>query len=84
MVQAWFRPYGKPHMLQHAETRPFCDEEVRLYLERRGIKLQVAPSEARARLGIIERRHMVLRSAVETYMDDSNLEKTHEAVREAV
>ncbi len=44
----------------------------------------MAPGEAHTRLGIIERRRMVLRTAVETYMDDSNLEKTLKAAREAV
>ncbi len=71
-------------MLQCDEARPFCSEVVKLYLVRRGIKLQVAPGEAHARLGIVERRHMVLRTAVENYMEDSNLEKTLEAVHEAV
>ncbi len=64
LERAWFRPYGNPHMIQCDEARPYCSEEVKLYLERRGIKLQVAPGEAHTRLGIIERRHMVLRTAV--------------------
>jgi hypothetical protein len=71
-------------MFQYDEARPFCSEEVRLYFERRGIMLQVVPVEAHTRLGIVKRRHMVLRTAVENYMEDSNLEKTWDAVREAV
>ncbi len=65
LERTWLRPYGNPHMSQHDEARPFCSEEVKLYLERRGIKLQVAPGEVHARLGIVERRHIVPRTAVE-------------------
>ena len=49
-----------------------------------GIKLQVAPGEARARLVIVERRHVVLRTALEMHMTDANLELSVDAVREAL
>ncbi len=53
-------------------------------MERKRIKLQVAPFEAHTRLGIIETRHTVHRTAVEAHMGNANLEKNLEAVRETV
>ena len=44
----------------------------------------MAPGEAHNRLGIIERRHMVFRTACENYMDNENLERTKANVKEAV
>ena len=70
-------------MFQCDEARPFCSEEAKLYLERKGIKLQAATGEAHARLGIIERRRMVLRTAIETYTADAHLERSLKPIREA-
>jgi len=53
-------------------------------LEAQNITMEVAPGEAHTRLGIVERRHMVLRSAVEGYMQSENLPSTVEGVRDAV
>ena len=66
--RGWFRPYGPPRQLQCDEARCFCGQEVTTFLERHGTVVDVAPGEAHTRLGIVERRHMVLRSAIETYI----------------
>ena len=71
-------------MLQLDEAKCFCGEEVKIYLEQKGVQPQAAPGEAHARLGIVERRHMVLRTAIENYLDNSGVEETIDAVREAV
>ena len=38
-----------------------------------GIEHQVAPGEARERLALVERRHAVLRKAIEIYLNDRKL-----------
>ena len=60
----------------HKWSHTMCDE--------RGIELQVVPGEAHVRLGIIERHHLVMRAAIETYMETEKLELTIQNVREAV
>ncbi len=82
--RAWIRPYGPMLMLQCDEARPFCGDELKLFMERYGIEPQVAPGEAHTRLGIIERRHQVLRTAVENYMSSEDLALTIDSIREAV
>lgn len=84
LERAWFRPYGAPKRLQMDEARPFCSQEVITAMERYGVEVDIAPGEAHTRLGIIERRHMVLRSAIETFLDSENLENTLDNVRDAV
>ena len=84
LERAWFKPYGAPKLLQCDEARCFCGHEVKHFLEHNHVKLDVAPGEAHTRLGIVERRHMVLRAAIETYMQEENLQPTLAGVREAV
>ena len=43
-----------------------------------------APGEAHARLGIVERRHMVLRDALEKYMEYEQISKTKDDIRDAL
>ena len=40
-----------------------------------GIDHQVAPGEAHERLALVERRHAVLRKAIEVYLNDRKLEQ---------
>ena len=54
------------------------------YLEKHGVQLEVAPGEARNRLGVVERRHMVLRTALENYMDAESMDLTPENVKSVV
>ena len=84
LQRAWFVPYGPPKLLQFDEARCFCGDEVKTYLEQNNVQVDVAPGEAHSRLGIVERRHLVLRTAIETYMADEQLSRTLSSVREAV
>ena len=84
LERAWFRPYGPPKQIQNDEARPFCSQEVTVFLETHGVSIDVAPGEAHTRLGIIERRHLVLRTAIEAYMEEEHMEKIVENVRDAV
>ena len=82
--RAWIRPYYAPKRLQMDEGRGFCSQEVLTSLERHGVLVDVAPGEAHTRIGIVERRHAVLRQAVENYLEGEPLEATLDNVREAV
>ena len=61
-----------------------CGEEVKIYLEQKRVQPQAAAGEAHTRLGTVERRRIVLRTAIENYLENSGVEKTIDAVREAV
>ena len=84
LTRGWLKPYGCPKVLQCDEARPFNGEELRTFLERRNIELDVSPGEAHWRLGIIERRHDVLRTALETFLDEENLPPEADSVRTAL
>ena len=84
LVRCWLKPYGNPKMIQCDEARCFCADAMVTMLGNRNIELQVAPGEAHNRLGIIERRHVVFRTACENYLDNENLEKTRDNIKEAI
>lgn len=84
VLRSWIKPYGPPQTLQFDEARCFCGQESMTFFEKFNIRVDVAPGEAHTRLGIVERRHMVMRTAIDTYMQNENLPLTHEAVKQAV
>jgi len=59
-------------MIQYDEARCFCGQETTTFMESHNIKIDVAPGETHTRLGVIERRHMVMRTAIDTYMQHEN------------
>jgi len=84
LMRSWITPYGPPQTLQYDEARPFCGAELTELLERHNIKSDVAPGEAHFRLGIIERRHMTLRTALENYLTDLQTPANSDTVRDAL
>ena len=71
--RCWVRPYGAPKRIQLDEARNFCGAELQNFLNRHAVHVDVAPGEAHTRLGVVERRHQVLREAVENYIQDEHL-----------
>ena len=56
------------------EGRGWCSDNFAEWCGNHSVEHLVAPGEAHNRLGVVERRHAVLRKAVEIYMTDLNLD----------
>ena len=71
--RAWIRPYGPPKIIQCDEQRAFCSGQFQQFCNQNNIEPWIAPGEAHWKLGVVERRHPVLRKAIELYLRDNNL-----------
>ena len=74
LERGWFRHFGIPKELITDEGRGWLHETMTNMLAEQNILHTVAPGEAHTRMGVVERRHQVLRKAVEIYMDDRGLQ----------
>ena len=70
LERCWVKHFGVPSQLVTDEGRPWLSAKFEDWTSRCGVGHQVAPGEAHERLSIVERRHAVLRKAIEIYMDD--------------
>lgn len=68
LERAWIRHFGAPHTLQIDEARGWSSEALRSWSSDHGIFLEISPGQAHTRLSILERRHQVLRRAVELFI----------------
>ena len=66
----WIAHFGPPHSILTDEGRGWASKELQDWTESLGVVHDVAPGEAHTRLGLVERRHAVLRKAIELYVDD--------------
>ena len=82
--RAWIRAYGPPKRLQFDEARCFWSREVTVNLQHFGAELDISPGEAHSRMGIVERRHLTMRTTAVAYLDDLHKEATLENVRGAM
>ena len=78
-----FRHFGIPNELVTDEGRGWASDEMRVFVADPNIKHTIAPGEAHQRLGIVARRHAVLRKAIKIYMDDGKLSDVDD-IRQAV
>lgn len=83
LERAWIRHFGCPKKLRVDEARGWCGELLREWCTHKGIELEAITGEAHSGLGIVERRHQVLRRGIELYLDDLGLPLTKESVIEA-
>ena len=83
LERCWIRHYGAPRCLLTDEGRPWLGAKFDEWTSAHGIEHVVAPGEAHERLAIVERRHAVLRKAIEIYIDDMK-KKTSKGIREAI
>ena len=83
LERGWFRHFGMPKELITDEGRGWLHEDMIDFLAELNILHTVAPGEAHTRLGAVERRHQVLRKAVEIYMNDRGL-KDVDGLRQAL
>ena len=70
LIHAWLRPYGYPLSMEVDIDGSFASE-FKWHIEAAGVHLAYVPAEAHWRLGAIERRNSVLRTATEKLIDDN-------------
>ena len=79
----WIAHFGPPEELITDEGRGWLSNEFMNWSDEHSISHKVAPGEAHERLGQVERRHSVLRKAIEVYMHDLQLEG-RDGIRQAL
>ena len=83
LEKMWLRHFGPPKTLVTDEGRSWLGGEMDTWSTSWGIEHQVAPGEAHERLALVERRHAVLRKAIEIYLNDRKL-TNKKGIREAI
>ena len=83
LERGWIRHFGCPTTLITDEGRGWASDEMLTWTSDVNIQHMISPGEAHTRLGIVERRHAVLRKAVEIYMNDLGLQ-TVDGLRQAL
>ena len=83
LERGWIRHFGCPTTLISDEGRGWASDDMLSWTSDMNIQHMISPGEAHTRLGIVERRHAVLRKAVEIYMDDLRLQ-TVDGLRQAL
>ena len=73
LERGWFRHFGIPKELITDEGRGWLHEDMANLLAEHNILHTVVPGEAHTRMGAVERRHQVLRKAVEIFLNDKGL-----------
>ena len=75
--------FGVPGQLLTDEGRPWLSGIMDEWTTAHGLQHKVAPGEAHERLAIVERRHALIRKAVEIYLDDVKVDHV-EGIKEAL
>ena len=68
--RCWFKHFGVPKILRIDEAKGWSSKHVREWASSRSIALEVQPAEQHSWLGAVERKHQVVRKALELYQDD--------------
>ena len=76
LERVWIKHFGVPQELHTDEGRGWLGAPFQSWTTEKMINHLVAPGEAHERLGLVERRHSVLRKAVEAYLHDLKLSGT--------
>ena len=69
LERCWLKHFGTPQILRIDEAKGWSSNHVREWATQRGISLEVQPAENHSWLGVVERKHQVVRRALELYMD---------------
>ena len=70
LERAWIKHFGVPHIVRVDEAKGWASKHVRERASNHGIIVEVSPAESHNWLGAVERKHQVVRRALELYMDD--------------
>ena len=68
LERGWVRHFGPPTILQIDDHRGWSSDTTRTWTSDHGVQLEISPGQARTRLSIVERRHQVLRRALEIFV----------------
>ena len=68
--RCWIRHLGCPKILRVDSAKGWSEAAIRDWCNEKGIILEVAPAASHNWLGVVERRHQVVRRALEVYMED--------------
>ena len=69
LERAWVKHFGVPKILRIDEAKGWSSQHVREWATQRGVTLEVQPAENHSWLGVVERKHQVVRRALELFMD---------------
>ena len=83
LERGWIAVFGPPQQLVTDEGRAWLGHDFENWTSVHGVDHIVAPGEAHERLALVERRHAVLRKAIEVYLDDLKLDHA-DGIREAL
>ena len=72
LERCWLSTFGPPQRLITDEGRPWLSRIFEEWSAAHGIFHEIAPGEAHERLAVVERRHALLRKAVEIYCSDQH------------
>ena len=71
LERAWIRSFGPMRILQVDEHRSWASDHIKTWSGHNSIQLMISPGQAHERLAIIERRHQVIRRAVDLFLLES-------------
>ena len=71
--RSWIAHFGPPANLLTDEGRGWVSDQMAEWTDSLSINHEVAPGEAHTRMSLVERRHAVLRKAIEVYISDLDL-----------
>ncbi len=74
LERCWIRHFEVPQKLITDEGRGWVGSEMEEWTNFNSVEHEVAPGEAHNRLALVERRHAVLRKAIEIYLEDMKLD----------
>ena len=83
LERCWVRHFGLPLRLCTDEGRGWCSDQFSEWTTQHDIIHEVAPGEAHTRLSVVERRHQILRKAIEVFLHDLSLSGA-EGVKQAI
>ena len=71
LERAWVRSFGPMRILQVDEHRSWASDHIKTWAGHNSIQLMISPGQAHERLAIIERRHQVIRRALDLFLLES-------------
>ena len=80
--RAWIKQFGIPKYPRTDEAKGWASKALREWTAERNIALEIAPAESHNWLGAVERKHQVVRRALELHMEDSG-KKNHSGLLQA-